>query len=375
MPLQQCTVDGKQGWKWGRAGKCYAGSNAKAKARKQGAAIRASGYVGNQARNLLRLDPTRTTTLQRQFATEITKRMEELKRRIRKLIVERDAFGLAPSPFSINTTNTIFAGLRDPAKVAEFEAWLSAQIGSSLTDAAAQDVYAEFARRGYQRGVGRAFDDVRRTARNVESLDFYQGTKEQFLRQSFAHPVSVDRLKLLAGRTFADVKNVTEAMRTQMRRTLVDGLARGAGPREIARQLSKDVDRIGKTRARIIARTEIVRAHADGQLSGMEQLGVDKVGVMAEWSTAGDDRVCPLCLALEGAILKISEARMLIPRHAQCRCAWIPANIGESTADQIRGKSSLRKAIQSSVKRERGKTKWPGARRRIAKKRPEPVVD
>ena len=36
MPIQRCTINGKQGWKWGSSGKCYI---SKASAEKQGKAI------------------------------------------------------------------------------------------------------------------------------------------------------------------------------------------------------------------------------------------------------------------------------------------------------------------------------------------------
>src|SRR5690606_3974530 len=49
---------------------------------------------------------------------------------------------------------------------------------------------------------------------------------------------------------------VTEAMATQMQRTLADGLGQGQGPREIARSLAQSVDGIGRRRAEVIARTE-----------------------------------------------------------------------------------------------------------------------
>lgn len=42
MPLKRCTKDGKSGWKWGDAGTCYTGPNAKEQAMKQGRAVEAS---------------------------------------------------------------------------------------------------------------------------------------------------------------------------------------------------------------------------------------------------------------------------------------------------------------------------------------------
>jgi len=42
MPLKQCTVDGKKGWKWGDSGKCYTGPQGRAKAMEQMKAIKSS---------------------------------------------------------------------------------------------------------------------------------------------------------------------------------------------------------------------------------------------------------------------------------------------------------------------------------------------
>jgi hypothetical protein len=39
MPIQECQLNGEQGYKWGEQGKCYTGPNAKEKAIKQGIAI------------------------------------------------------------------------------------------------------------------------------------------------------------------------------------------------------------------------------------------------------------------------------------------------------------------------------------------------
>lgn len=42
MPFMRCSVGGKSGWKWGNSGKCYTGSDAKAKATEQMKAIKSS---------------------------------------------------------------------------------------------------------------------------------------------------------------------------------------------------------------------------------------------------------------------------------------------------------------------------------------------
>jgi len=42
MPIKQCQIKGKKGYKFGDMGRCYVGKGAKEKAKKQGRAIRAS---------------------------------------------------------------------------------------------------------------------------------------------------------------------------------------------------------------------------------------------------------------------------------------------------------------------------------------------
>jgi len=142
-----------------------------------------------------------------------------------------------------------------------------------------------------------------------------------------------------------------------------------------------------QSRALTIARTEIIRAHAEGQLDTFEKLKVEKLGVMAEWSTAGDDRVCGLCSDLEGVVITVREARGIIPRHPNCRCTYVPANVGESQKGQIRGKEDVQKAFDKSIRSEMPKikkrtfaeqkvrSKWAGADRSIAKARPKSILE
>jgi SPP1 gp7 family putative phage head morphogenesis protein len=180
-----------------------------------------------------------------------------------------------------------------------------------------------------------------------EKLDFYRGTKEQFLRSSFAQPIATDKLKILASRSFDELDNVTTDMETSLSRILTDGLAQGKSPLELSGELEDQVG-FSSDRARTVARTEIIRAHAEGQLMALRNLGIEQVGVAVEWSTTGDEKVCPKCQPLEGIVLTIDEAEGLLPRHPNCRCAWIPANVGE-VRDQVRSKKSIEKRIEEST--------------------------
>lgn len=369
MPIQRCISSGKSGYKWGASGKCYTGPGARKRARKQELAIRATGWTENAHLSPLRADPTRTLTLRRRFVREVNRRLRRFARALKGLIVEENAFGLGltvSENYLQVALNQRFAFLSEVRKAEEFERWLSTQIERDLLTPGPDGWWQTYVEEGYRQGAGRAFDETRKAQRALagsqEQMGFYQGTKEEFLRSSFAQPESIAKVKTLASRTFMDLKGATEAMALELRRGLADGLARGQNPRTVARNMmERGIDGIGKRRMEAIARTEIIRAHGEGQLDSMERLRVEEVGVMAEWSTAGDDRVCPLCEPLEGMVLKIKEARGIIPRHTQCRCTYIPANVGEPKGEkklvrfggeaQYVGQKRTKDEIQSALER------------------------
>lgn len=316
--------------------------------------------------NPLRIDPTRSATLRRKFQSDLRRRFKLLKKAIIDLVDTEDAFGIKPkkvSPFidqgvptenQGHVPNRRFEAKRSDEQIKLFRAFVEDEFGSLVLDAGMEDseelYLRKFTEEGYKKGAARAFDDTRRP-RVGEDLGFFQGTKEEFLRQSFGSPVATERLRVLTSRVFTDLKGVGQALSTQMGRVLADGLARGDGAKALARDMSARLG-VGLRRAETIARTEIVRAHAEGQLDSLERMGVEEVGVAVEWSTANDDRVCPLCQPMEGVVFKIQESRGLIPRHPSCRCAWIPANVGEDQTGQKRTKAQKQLAIDKSIKAE-----------------------
>ncbi len=252
--------------------------------------------------------------------------------------------------------------LSDEAKLLEFENWIQEETG--LTIVPEEDRFWEdYVIDGYEKGAGRAFTDINKS----KAGSFIVGGKREFISGMLGAPETVNKVKLLAARTLTDLKGVSEVLATQLRKELVDGLVQGQNPRQIARNISARLITSRKSAERI-ARTEIIRAHAEGQLDALERLGIEEVGVAVEWSTAGDDRVCPLCSPMEGVVFKIKEAHGLIPRHPNCRCSFIPTNVGESKVGQIRSRTGILSRIRESATRSnRG---WIGTTKVISKKRP-----
>lgn len=240
---------------------------------------------------------------------------------------------------NVTTNARDFSFHSDPDKIKAFQEWLARHIKGYITSQQEEELWREYAKAGWRKGAGRAYEDysAKKKSRDFrkEKLPYYQGSKDEFLRSSFSAPESVDKIKLLASRSFEDLKGVTDSMATRMRRTLTDGLVEGRNPRDIAKGLSEDID-IHETRAEVIARTEIIRAHAEGQLDAFEKLGVTEIGVEVEWSTAGDDRVCDECADMEGEIYSVEDAHGMIPLHPNCRCSFLPLLPAELTENKFR---------------------------------------
>lgn len=338
-----------------------------------------------------RLDPTHTTTLRESFIRAFRKRFAKLQRAVRELIVDQDAFGLKQNDFGLPTVkaaaaaapfvvNTRFAFTTDKEKVQAFREWLQGQIDADILEVDAANAgapwTATYIGSAYKQGLNRAYADINSVA-NATNLDFYAGTKNQFLLDAFNAPEAVSKLELLGTRSFESLKGISDQMASQLNVILADGLSHGRAPLIIAKTMTDEIANVSRVRAERIARTEIINAHAEGQLDAFERLGVEEVGVLAEWRTAGDERVCKLCSSLEGAILTIDEARGLLPRHPNCRCAWLPANVGEKTKGQQWAKSGIDKRFRESIKAEhpglspkdaKAASRWQGADKKISDK-------
>lgn len=273
----------------------------------------------------LAVDPSRTVTLRRALVAELRKRYTKLKVAMMRFVLRENAFGLV--------TNLDWSDETSPKKVKAFKAWLREQ--TDLAGLSDEDLWRKYAEAGFKKGLARSHDDVRGVAKGQDKLEFYAGTRKEFLDNSFRTPVATEKVELLAGRSYDDMEGVNDAMSLRMSRTLTDGLVQGESPRTVALALAKDCD-VSAARAETIARTEIVRAHADGQLEALDRLGVGAVGVQAEQSTAGDSKVCEECSAHDGDVLSLEDAQGIIPMHPNCRCAWVPNTDGVDAATLAR---------------------------------------
>lgn len=102
------------------------------------------------------------------------------------------------------------------------------------------------------------------------------------------------------------------------------GIAAGKTADEISAEILEFSADVPRARADTIARTEVTRAAAEGQLDAYGRLGVSEISVdrAFELRTQGKNS-CPECVALEKlGPMPVEKARGLIPVHPQCKCRW-----------------------------------------------------
>lgn len=283
----------------------------------------------------IKTDPTQSKTLRKQYSAEAYKRFRNLKGLVNKSIIENDAFNIKQKSSKLKlmnqnkqiTTNIKpaydFPGDNNQEKLQEFQDWLQKAIDDEileLTDSqgnilqSAEHWQKSFVRSAYSKGIYKA-----RTVLKSKGLQL----PEQRIVQMFNAPIHAESLEALFMRNFNELKGITDAMSQQIMRELADGMARGYNPKKIARLINNRIDKIGITRARMLARTEVIRAFNDAALNQYQQAGITQVEPEVEWLHAMD--ACESCVSMaQKGPYKISEARGLIPWHPNCRCSWIP---------------------------------------------------
>lgn len=294
------------------------------------------------------IDPTRTTTLRARFEADMIRRFKKVRKYILESIIINDVFGLRPIQNQALAPKQ-FQFLTTAEKHQQFMIWLEDLVSREILDVIPipgvsttpgtnwTDVYI---RSGYQKGLIRSRAELAKVG--LATGDPITAGGLGPVQTAFFAPIHSSELQLLYSRVFTTLKGVTQAMDSAISQTLAQGFAEGRGLNYIGSQIAKNVDGIGIVRGRMIARTEIIRAHHLAHINEYTQFGIEGVEIIAEFLTAGDARVCATCAALAGRRYTIEEAKGLIPVHPNCRCTTIPilpedlAEPSKQTPEQIR---------------------------------------
>jgi SPP1 gp7 family putative phage head morphogenesis protein len=253
-------------------------------------------------------EPTRTQTLRTKYAERLRGRWQAIMTALREGIVEHDAFGLQTEALANAPRDFTFD--READQVQAFNRWLQRQTDREILQTFGQD--NEFVTSAYERGIKDARTELH-TLGLAES-----GASSEVGATALQLPVHREQLQALYQRNFGALQGMTDATANDMRRVLTEGLASGDGPRDIARDLADRVDAVGKTRANVIARTEVMHSHNRARATEWQRAGVEQVTILL----APD--ACAQCRALKSdAPYPADQAAGLLPQHPNCRCALV----------------------------------------------------
>lgn len=313
------------------------------------------------ARN--RADPTGTKPGRGRYLAQLNKRYRALRGAIRRVVVDDDFLrfkgGTPPGGqgdvrgFAQNAPFSAPGGIPDPtdapkiprpadptysfprgaSRRQQFVRWVE-QSGNLVTlgnptglpgDSAWTDEYVRYA---YNKGIMHA----------DASLRFYGvDVPQEDIMNVFNLPVHRDTLQFFHDRQYDKLRGLNRAMSDRIGETLSQAFAEGLGTHETAGRLTNDVRALQAKRAAAIARTEMIWASNEATLNRLGQVMGETADltVVAEFSTAGDRRVCSQCQALEGERFRLADAHNVIPAHPMCRCVWIPVTDYGSTQTQL----------------------------------------
>jgi len=281
--------------------------------------------------NARQIDPTRTKSLRDRFVADITRRFRKVNRLIRESVVKNDCFGIKNQPAALAATGVReFEFKRDDEKLAAFMAWLATQVQENIFEITTRDRIGEsitglwanlYIDTAYKQGIRRARQEARNSGLQVPDIG------NEYIDEvnvSFNSPIHSERAAVIYSRVYSELEGVTAAMDQQISRILADGIIQGWGTERIAQEIAAKVEGIGITRALMIARTEVIRAHHLATIQEYRNLEIQGIKIQAEFSTAGDGRVCKVCAGLNGKIFSLNEAEGIIPVHPNCRCVCLP---------------------------------------------------
>lgn len=162
--------------------------------------------------------------------------------------------------------------------------------------------------------VTRITQETRKAIRSMVVRGFADGTPPRELARLIKPIIGLTEKQALA---VAKLKS----------RLIAEGLSQTATAERVASVAS----RYRRARALTIARTEVIRASADGQMAAWQEAvgkGLLAASSQKVWITTADDRLCRFCRPLDGTVATLgTKFRTALgrvdgpPLHPNCRCA------------------------------------------------------
>ncbi len=225
----------------------------------------------------------------------------------------------APSILGPESEGTGYVYQRNESNVHNFTKWLDKLINQEILEPT-----ITLPNKWLSKGLGTAYVKGVTTTRAKAAKQLAATPVKLLPNHPFNNAAHIERARMIYLRNFNDMQGVTDAMKTQMRRILAEGIMRGMNSNEIGDLLADRVDKIGKVRGRLIARTEVVETHQQAAINEAELLEAETgYEINMEWSTCRDGRERKTHADRDGKVYTKEKVRTLIG-EPNCRCSVNP---------------------------------------------------
>lgn len=254
--------------------------------------------------------------LQDEYRKELERRFRELRGVIRETVVENDALKL-PARTNIEAEED-FEFEKNPAKQVAFDNRLQKWIDDGILEPVSEeqrkngDHYtAYWVNAGYAAGLEFANQQLSEVGMDVASPDE--------VRDLFRRPIHADELEILYTRNYAALEDITEDVDKSISTILTKAMRKGWNAQDAADKMTAEVEDIQRSRARTMARSEIMHAHNQSAFNRYREYGVEEVRILTH-------DPCPICRPIGlGDPYPIGEVpKGGPPFHPNCVCVPAP---------------------------------------------------
>ena len=127
------------------------------------------------------------------------------------------------------------------------------------------------------------------------------------------------KIGILVEKAKGEFRGVSDATNQKIRRAISNGMVNEDSYGNVVKGIQDAATGIGENRARMIARTETMKAINTAAVDRYKEADIEQV----EWLAVIDEAECPDCEELDGQIFDIDEVPDC-PLHVNCRCAILP---------------------------------------------------
>ena len=128
-------------------------------------------------------------------------------------------------------------------------------------------------------------------------------------------------LQFLGGYNFAQITTLNAKQKKTIKQMLIDSITQGWDMNKLESEIQTVTG--DENSARMIARSEVIRAANEGALLHYKEKDIEKVRWLAVPSAPGG-RTCEKCLERNGREYLIKDVEGQIPLHPYCRCTITP---------------------------------------------------